>query len=192
MSHPARVSSPRFLCLCAALALGGGFALPGWALAQAPLQASATLQPKAGGTAGGTVTFTQAGDTVTISAQLTGVAAGVHGFHIHEKGDCGDADFKNAGGHFNPAGKNHGAPSDADRHAGDLGNLEIAADGSGSLTISTSLLTVAAGANSVDGRAVILHEKADDLKTQPTGDAGGRIACGVIRSADPVEPHHHH
>ena len=115
-----------------------------------------------------------------------GLAAGMHGFHIHEKGDCGDAEFKNAGGHFNPANEAHGAPTDADHHAGDLGNIEIAADGSGALAISSDMLTVGPGDISVVGRAVILHEKQDDLKTQPTGDAGGRIACGVIVVSAPV------
>ena len=78
--------------------------------------------------------------------------------------------------------------ADATRHAGDLGNIEIAADGTGSLTLSTDLLTVAPGPNSVVGKAVILHEKADDFKTQPTGDAGGRIACGVVQAPAEVAP----
>jgi Cu/Zn superoxide dismutase len=75
-------------------------------------------------------------------AHLTGVTAGDHGFHIHETGDCSSADYKSAGGHFNPTGAPHGAPSDAAHHAGDLGNITIAADGTGTLSISTSMLTV--------------------------------------------------
>jgi superoxide dismutase, Cu-Zn family len=150
-----------------------------------PLTATATLKPAAGGSTAGSITFSEEGDLVTVTAFLTGVAAGTHGFHVHETGDCGDAEFKNAGGHFNPTGAPHGAPTDAAHHAGDLGNIEIAADGTGSLQISTALLTVGPGANSAVGRAVILHEKADDLKTQPTGDAGGRIACGVVTGAAP-------
>jgi len=150
--------------------------------AAAPMKASATLTPKAGTKVGGTVTFTQQGDKVVVEAHLMGVAAGLHGFHIHEKGDCGDAEFKNAGGHFNPTGVAHGAPTDMAHHAGDFGNIEIGADGHGKHDISSAMLTVAAGPNSVVGRAVIVHEKADDLKTQPTGDAGGRIACGVIHA----------
>lgn len=145
-----------------------------------PLTATATLRPKAGTNIGGTVTFTQEGDVVRVDARLQGVAAGTHGFHVHETGDCSAADFTSAGAHFNPGGAPHGAPTDATRHAGDLGNIEIGADGTGSLTLSTSLLTVAPGPNSVVGKAVILHEKADDFKTQPTGDAGGRIACGIV------------
>src|SRR5688572_5884356 len=148
--------------------------------APAPLTATATLQPAAGGSTAGSITFSEEGELVTVTAFLTGVAAGSHGFHVHETGDCGDPEFKNAGGHFNPTGAPHGAPTDPAHHAGDFGNIEIAADGTGSLQISTALLTVAPGPNSAVGRAVILHEKADDLKTQPTGDAGGRIACGVV------------
>ncbi len=152
-----------------------------------PMMASTTLQPKPGSNVGGTVSFTQEGDSVRVAANLQGVAPGSHGFHVHETGDCGAADFNSAGAHFNPGAAPHGAPTDAARHAGDLGNLEIAADGTGSLTLSTALLTVAPGPNSVVGKAVILHEKADDFKTQPTGDAGGRIACGVVAaSAEPA------
>ncbi|HZI64468.1 MAG TPA: superoxide dismutase family protein [Thermoanaerobaculia bacterium] len=153
-----------------------------------PLTASATLQPKAGTNVGGTVTFTQEGDAVRVDARFQGVAAGTHGFHLHETGDCSAADFTSAGAHFNPGAASHGAPTDATRHAGDLGNIEIAADGTGSLSLSTSLLTVAPGPNSAVGKAVILHEKADDFKTQPTGDAGGRIACGVVQAAAEPAP----
>jgi Cu-Zn family superoxide dismutase len=152
-----------------------------------PLTATATLKPAAAGTVAGSITFSEEGDLVTVTAFLTGVTAGTHGFHVHETGDCSDAEFKNAGGHFNPTAAAHGAPTDAAHHAGDLGNIEIAADGTGSLQISTALLTVGPGPNSAVGRAVILHEKADDMKTQPTGDAGGRIACGVIASGPPAE-----
>ncbi|MEO8504351.1 MAG: superoxide dismutase family protein [Acidobacteriota bacterium] len=150
--------------------------------AAADLKASATLSGKAGAKVSGTVTFTEHAGTVTADAHLTGVAAGKHGFHIHEKGDCGDVDFKNAGGHFNPTGAQHGAPTDAQHHAGDLGNIDIDVNGHGTLEISSSMLTVTDGPNSVVGKAVIVHEKADDLKTQPTGDAGGRIACGVVNA----------
>jgi len=146
----------------------------------APAVAHAVLQSGSG--VGGTVTFTEQGGTVTVEAHLTGVKAGDHGFHVHETGDCSAADYKSAGGHFNPTAAPHGAPSDAAHHAGDLGNIAIAADGSGTLSISSAMLSVAAGPNSVVGKAVIVHEKADDLKTQPTGDAGGRIACGVVEA----------
>ena len=100
-------------------------------------------------------------------------------------GDCSSADFKSAGGHFNPAGVPHGGPSDAERHSGDLGNIEIGEDGSGTLTLTSDLITLAAGQpTSIVGLAVILHEGTDDLASQPTGAAGGRIGCGIIESVD--------
>ena len=150
--------------------------------AAADLKATAKLSGKAGTKVSGVVTFSEHAGTVTVDAHLTGVAAGKHGFHIHEKGDCGDVDFKNAGGHFNPTGAQHGAPGEAQHHAGDLGNIDIDANGHGTLQISSAMLTVTDGPNSVVGKAVIVHEKADDLKTQPTGDAGARVACGVVKA----------
>lgn len=156
----------------------------------APVAVVAHAVLQSGSGVGGTVTFTEQGGSVTVEAHLTGVTAGDHGFHVHETGDCSTADYKSAGGHFNPTAAPHGAPSDASHHAGDLGNIAIAADGSGTLSISSAMLSVAAGPNSVMGKAVIVHEKADDMKTQPTGDAGGRIACGVIEAgpAPSVDP----
>ena len=107
---------------------------------------------------------------------------GVHGFHVHETGDCSAAEpaFAKAGGHFNPESHPHAGPDSAARHAGDLGNLEVAADGTGSLDTMTTELTLSPGANSVIGKALIFHEGADDFTTQPTGNAGGRLACGVV------------
>jgi len=143
--------------------------------------ATATLSPTSGNTANGTVTFTQLRDgSVEVSVRLTGVPPGIHGFHVHDKGDCGD-NGNAAGGHFNPMSSPHGAPSDASHHAGDFGNVE--ADASGNVTETRTLhgITVAPGTTSVVGHAVILHANPDDLKTQPTGNAGGRIACGVVQ-----------
>jgi superoxide dismutase, Cu-Zn family len=143
--------------------------------------ATATLAPTTGQTANGTVRFTQNNDgTVTVAVRLSGVPAGIHGFHVHEKGDCGD-NGNAAGGHFNPTGAQHGAPSDPSHHAGDFGNVEADAGGNVNETRTLHGITVEPGANSVVGRAVILHANPDDLKTQPTGNAGGRIACGVAR-----------
>ncbi len=147
------------------------------------MSASAMLQARADQTATGDVLFEQpaAGGPVSISASVEGAPPGTHGLHIHETGDCSAEDFTSAGGHFNPAGAPHGGPMDAVRHAGDLGNIEIGEDGSGTLELTSDLITLAADeATSILGRAVILHEGADDLVTQPTGDAGGRIACGLI------------
>lgn len=145
-------------------------------------EASATLQPTEGSTVNGIVRFTQEEDGVLIKADLTGLTPGKHGFHIHENGDCSAADATSAGGHFNPADKDHGAPDVDDRHAGDFGNVEADKDGNATYE---RLDKVAAlnGPDTIVGRAVIVHDGEDDLKTQPTGDAGSRGACGVI-SAD--------
>jgi len=128
----------------------------------------------------GSVTFREMGGHVHVVAEVENAPAGVHGFHLHEKGDCSAADFTSAGGHFNPAGVDHGAPGADPHHAGDFGNLTIGEDGKGSLELHSSSLTVAEGPNSVVGRAVIVHEQADDLTSQPTGAAGARIGCGVV------------
>ena len=142
--------------------------------------ASATLMPTSGSTAQGTVRFVQLADgAVQVNVDLTGVPPGVHGFHVHDKGDCGD-NGNAAGGHFNPTATAHGAPSDDPHHAGDFGNVTADANGVVRTSFTTRSVTVEAGANSAVGHAVILHANPDDLKTQPTGNAGGRIACGVV------------
>lgn len=147
----------------------------------APTVAIANLETREGMSVDGTVTFTESDGSVKIVAEVSGVpSAGEHGFHIHETGDCSAPDFTSAGGHFDPTGAPHGAPTDDVHHAGDLGNIEIAADGTGRLERSSEMITLGDGPSSVLGKAVILHEKADDLVSQPTGDAGGRIACAVI------------
>ena len=128
--------------------------------------------------------FTQEGDKVHVVADVAGVEpAGKHGFHLHQTGDCSAPDFTSAGGHFNPANTPHGCPGDEIRHAGDFGNIEIQPDGTGTLDITTDLLTVDDGPNGVIGKAVILHEGTDDCTTQPTGNAGARLACGVVEKA---------
>jgi Cu-Zn family superoxide dismutase len=145
------------------------------------LRAVARLAGPEGSTVSGTVTFAEANGTVTVSGHVEGATpSGEHGFHVHETGDCSAPDFSSAGGHFNPTGTPHAGPADAERHAGDLGNITIGEEGTGHLELTTDLLTVAEGPNSVVGKAVILHEKRDDLVSQPTGDAGGRVACGVV------------
>lgn len=144
--------------------------------------ASATLSPTtSASTAAGTVDFKQLADgSVEVSVNLTGVPPGVHGFHVHEKGDCGDAGNA-AGGHFNPTAAAHGAPSTDPHHAGDFGNVTADADGKVNTRFTTRSITVGEGASSAVGHAVILHANPDDLQTQPTGNAGGRIACGVVQ-----------
>jgi len=155
--------------------------------AGAPASAQAALQP-AKDTPGfsGRVIFYQAGSQVRVVADVTGVSPpGNHGFHVHENGKCErdpGKDFASAGGHFNPAGTPHACPDAASHHAGDLGNIVINADGTGHVDVTTSALSLS-GASSVVGRAVILHAAPDDCTTQPTGNAGGRLACGVIAAS---------
>jgi Cu-Zn family superoxide dismutase len=132
----------------------------------------------------GTVTFTGGSDGITVIADITGLKPGMHGFHIHEFGDCSSTDGKSAGGHYNPMHHEHAGPDAANRHMGDLGNIEADASGKAHLQVTDKTLQLS-GENSIVGHAVIVHEKADDLKTQPTGDAGGRLACGVIGVTKP-------
>ena len=142
--------------------------------------AAANLAPTAGNRAAGTVTFTPMGDRVRVVAKVTGLTQGMHGFHIHEKGDCSAADAMSAGGHFNPTNKPHGNPAAGDHHGGDMPMLEADAGGNAALDVTLDTITLDTGANGVVGRAVIVHKDPDDYKTQPTGNSGARVACGVI------------
>jgi Cu-Zn family superoxide dismutase len=154
------------------------------ASAAEPTKAIAVLHPTKGNSVEGVVTFTKTGDAVKVVANLTGLTPGKHGFHIHEFGDCSSPDGKAAGGHFNPTNNPHAGHDTEKRHAGDLGNIEADSAGQAHLELTDKMMTMS-GENSIIGRGVIVHEKPDDLKTQPTGDAGGRVACGVIGVAKP-------
>jgi len=155
-----------------------------FARAQEVTKAGAQLESKSGSQVTGRVTFTKVGDDVQVVADIQNLKPGKHGFHIHEKGDCSAPDAASAGAHFNPTQKHHGGPANLDHHTGDLGNIEADSSGKAHLELSDKMMTMS-GENSIIGRGLIVHEKADDLKTQPTGDAGGRVACGVIGVAKP-------
>jgi len=143
------------------------------------MHAVVVLSPTDGSEAQGAVTFTQVESGILVVADLVGLEPGSHGFHIHEFGDCSAADGTSAGGHFNPEGTEHGAPSDSHRHVGDLGN--VTADDAGTVHYEFTDTHISfSGPNSIIGRGVIVHAGADDLTTQPTGAAGGRVACGVV------------
>lgn len=146
-----------------------------------PVRATAMLQSTVGNTATGMVTFTKAADGVRVVADLEGLSPGDHGFHIHMFGDCSSGDGNSAGGHFNPTGAAHAAPTAAagHRHTGDLGNITAGADGKAHLEYVDPLLAFA-GEHNILGRGVIVHADRDDFTTQPTGAAGARVACGVI------------
>ena len=143
-------------------------------------KATCKLEPKSGSKVTGTVTFTKSGDDVQVVADITGLTPGKHGFHIHEKGDCSAPDAASAGPHFNPAQHKHGGVT-GERHDGDLGNLE--ADASGKAHLDWKGKMSLTGANSIIGKSVVVHEKEDDLKTDPSGNSGARQACGAIEGA---------
>lgn len=170
-----------------AAALSGAALVGSGVLAASPESASApsakaAIESKSGSKVTGRAVFTELpSGGVKVEVWVENAAPGTHGLHIHEKGDCSAADAASAGAHFNAAGNPHAAPADKARHNGDLGNVEVGADGKGHLEITTDLLTVKPGPNSVVGKSVVFHEKADDLKTQPSGAAGGRFGCGVVQ-----------
>jgi Cu-Zn family superoxide dismutase len=142
--------------------------------------AVAPMSPTQGQTAKGNVVFHDLGGEVMVHARLSGLKPnGEHGFHIHEKGDCSAPDATSAGGHYNPTAKPHG-PQSGEHHAGDMPSLK--ADGSGNVDQKFTLRGVSVGPGAADivGRGVIVHAQPDDFTTQPTGNSGGRIACGVI------------
>ena len=131
----------------------------------------------------GTVNFAQSGDKVRVSANISGLRPnGEFGFHIHEAGDCSSGDGMSAKGHFNPHGKPHGNPSGAERHAGDLPSLKAGKDGRAKIDATVDAISIGQGAGNIVGRGLIIHADPDDYKTQPTGNAGARLACGVIKA----------
>ena len=138
------------------------------------------LTPISGSQATGTVHLQELGDgSVDVSADITGVPPGVHGFHIHDKGDCSD-NGNAAGGHFNPTNAPHADPNAQSHHAGDFGNVTADANGEIHAHFNTRAITIKPGTTSAVGHAIILHANPDDLTTQPSGNAGPRIACGVV------------
>ena len=142
-------------------------------------KAICVLLPTQGNDVTGIITFTKTDHGILVVADVKGLTKGKHGFHIHEYGDCSSVDGSSAGGHFNPEGKSHAGPSDMTRHMGDMGNLEANDDGLAHLEYADSMISLE-GDYSIIGRSIIVHKSEDDLKTQPTGNAGSRAACGVI------------
>ena len=161
----------------AALAAGCG------TLGQSGPVATAELKPTAGNQTAGSVRFEQRGSKVLVTANVRGLKPNQeHGFHIHEVGDCSSGDGMSTKGHFNPLGKPHGNPSSAEHHAGDLPALKADKGGRAKLDVRVSGISVGPGPAGIVGRGLIIHADPDDYKTQPTGNAGARIACGVIKA----------
>jgi Cu-Zn family superoxide dismutase len=142
-------------------------------------KAIAVLYSTLGSKVQGMVSFSKERDGMHIEASIQGLSPGPHGFHIHEYGDCSSPDANSAGGHFNPGNMPHGSPTMEKHHAGDLGNIQADASGNAKLTLVVPQLSFE-GPNSVLGRGMIVHGQADDFTTQPTGNSGARVACGVI------------
>lgn len=142
----------------------------------------AVLAPKSGAKAQGTLDFAKTPAGLLVRGTVANLTPGKHGIHFHEKGDCSAPDATSAGEHYNPTGHKHNGPTDLTRHAGDLGNIVAGKDGTAKveITIATPKDGGFPGWEDVVGKSVVVHEKADDLKTQPSGDSGGRVACGVV------------
>lgn len=163
-------------------------ATPAPAAPPAPKEARVELAPTAKfkSKVKGTITFKEVEGGVEVTANVEGLKPNKeHAWHIHEKGDCSAPDATSAGEHWNPSGAKHGAPDGTDRHAGDFGNLKADKQGKATTTFTMKGITVGGdAATSVIGKGFIVHEKKDDLKTQPSGNAGNRLACGVIAAAE--------
>jgi Cu-Zn family superoxide dismutase len=171
----------RNLFLVAACLLVAGMQCPSAQSQGMSHSAVAVLKPTQGSNVKGTVRFNETPPKVHIVADLTGLTPGKHGFHIHEKGDCSAPDASSAGGHFNPDHTMHGAPDAAEHHDGDLGNIVADANGKAHYDQTVNFLEIAVDPKTIDGKAVIVHAGEDDLHSQPAGNAGPRVACGVIR-----------
>ncbi|WP_341912606.1 superoxide dismutase family protein [Polaromonas sp. YR568] len=145
-------------------------------------RATAQLQPTTGNTTSGSVSFVQKGNKVLVSGEIRGLKPNAeHGFHVHEKGDCSSGDGMSAGGHFNPTGAPHGSHGMGMHHTGDLPSLKADAGGVARFNFESGSLAVGSGVTDIVGKGLIVHRDPDDYKTQPTGNAGPRLACAVIR-----------
>jgi superoxide dismutase, Cu-Zn family len=142
------------------------------------------LQPKSDSQVSGSATFTEKNGVVTFEANIQGLTPGEHAIHIHEKADCSAADASSAGGHWNPTFKKHGKWGQGEYHKGDIGNFTADANGNGTITFTTNEWCIGCddATKDITNKGLIVHKGADDFTTQPTGNAGGRVACaGIIK-----------
>lgn len=147
------------------------------------MTSTAVLVPTSGSSVSGTLKFHEAKDRVVhISGTVTGLSPGKHGFHVHVNGNCDSPDGTSAGGHFAPTGGRHGAPGSGEHHLGDLGNIVADASGRADIDVTVSGITIALmGTASIGDRSIVIHAKEDDF-SDPAGNSGARVACGVIES----------
>ncbi|MDP2032820.1 MAG: superoxide dismutase family protein [Polaromonas sp.] len=144
-------------------------------------RAGAQLQPTTGNSTSGNASFVQAGGKVLVSGEVRGLKPNAeHGFHVHEKGDCSSGDGMSTGGHFNPTGAPHGSHATGMHHTGDLPSLKADAGGVARFSFESSSISVGSGITDIVGKGLIVHRDPDDYRTQPTGNAGPRLACAVI------------
>ena len=150
----------------------------------APRSANVQLQATAGNRTYGTLQLVAMSDAVRVQGSVQGLQPDSEfGFHVHEKGDCSAPDASSAGDHFNPAGAQHGRPDADARHAGDMWNLKSDASGEARLDVTLQGMSLEDGSNAVLGKAIVVHAQPDDYTSQPAGNSGDRIACGVIELA---------
>ena len=155
--------------------------LSGCAAMSSGPRATAQLTATKGSTASGSLSFVQSGSKVLVTGEVRGLKPNAeHGFHVHEKGDCSSGDGMSTGGHFNPGGAPHGNHGAGAHHAGDLPALKADAAGVAKVSFESSTISVGGGATDIVGKGLIVHRDPDDYKTQPTGNAGPRLACAVI------------
>lgn len=152
-------------------------------MAETPKTIAVMMESKSNSTAKGEAYFSEKDGIVTLEAKFTGLKPGTHAIHLHEKADCSAADGSSAGGHWNPTHQKHGKWGDKEGyHKGDIGNLEVDADGNTKIEMQTDewCIGCADENKNIVGKSIIIHEGADDFVSQPTGDAGGRVACGGV------------
>ena len=148
-------------------------------------QAIAVINSASGSTLTGMATFVQIGQTVMLHIEIKNVSPGLHAVHIHENGDCSSPDGKSAGGHWNPTNVAHGKWGEGEFHLGDIGNIDVGEDGTGTIELATDLWEIGTSSiYDVVGKGIIVHADADDFTSQPSGNAGARIGCGVIEMVE--------